>query len=86
MSAAIQAARRIDAFLKDDVIAKALSDMERRYYEEFIAAESSEQRVRAWAKAKMLRDFETQLKIVSDAGETETLQAARASRPTPKEQ
>lgn len=73
MSAAIQAARRIDAFLKDDAIADALSRMERRHYEEFIAADSAEQRIRAWAKATVLREFERELKIVQDTGELETL-------------
>lgn len=62
-------AQRIDDFLKDEAIDGVLSRMERRYYEEFITADTEEKRVRAWAKAKMLRDFETEMKVITDAGE-----------------
>lgn len=82
---AIQAAARVDSFLKDDAITGALSRMERRYYEEFKAADSSEKRVTAWAKAHHLDDFLTELRIVISTGEHEVLAAANAARPTPKE-
>lgn len=82
MSAAIQAAIRVDAFLKDDAIATALGRLERRYYEEFKQAKSSEDRVRSWAKANVLDDFLHELQIVKDTGEREAIET---SRPTPKE-
>ena len=75
----IRDAQRISDFLKDDAIAAALSRMERRFYEEFIAADSSEKRVTAWAKANVLRNFEAELQIVMDAGEIEVKNAAKAA-------
>lgn len=79
---AIQTAARVDQFLKDEAIAGALSRMERRYYEEFKAADSAEKRVTAWAKAHNLDDFLAELRIVISTGEREVLAAARAARPT----
>lgn len=73
MSAAIDAARRVDAFLKDEAIATALGRLERRYYEEFKQADSAETRIRAWAKASVLDGFLLELQIVKDSGELETL-------------
>ena len=78
--ATIAAARRIDAFLKDEAIGGALSRMERRYYEEFKAADTSEKRVQAWGKAKVLDDLERELKSILDAGEMAVLQAAKAAK------
>lgn len=80
---AIHAAARVDQFLKDDAISGALSRMERRYFEEFKHADSSEKRVTAWAKAKVLDDFLAELRIVIDTGERAVLEIARqAARPT----
>lgn len=70
-------AARIDAFMKDEAVGGALSRMERRFYEEFIGADSSEARVKAWAKANVLRDLERELKIIVDAGEHEVLRIAK---------
>lgn len=75
----IRAAARIQEFLKDEAIAKAFERMERRVYEEFVAAESAEQRVRAWAKAAALKMFEGEVQSILDAGETEVLKAAKAA-------
>ena len=76
----VQEAARIDQFLRDDVVGGALQRMERRYYEEFLAADSSEARVKAWAKANVLRDLEGQMKSLVDAGEFEILQMAKAAK------
>lgn len=84
MSAAIQAAMRVQAFIKDDAIAAAMGRLERKYYEEFKQSKSSEDRVRSWAKASVLDDFLNELQIVIDTGEREVLEAAKAaSRATP---
>jgi hypothetical protein len=72
-------ANRITAFLKDPVIAEAMSRFERRTYEELIGADSSEKRVVAHVKANVLRDFETELRSILDAGESEVLKAAKTS-------
>jgi hypothetical protein len=66
---AIRDAARVDLFLRDDAIVMAFALMERRYYEEFKQADSSESRVRAWAKANVLDDFQAQLRIVVTNGE-----------------
>jgi hypothetical protein len=79
MSAAIQAAMRVSNFLKDEAVANALALLERKYYEEFKKSESSEARVRAWAKANVLDDFKDQLQIVIDTGEVAVLELARAA-------
>lgn len=77
---AIQDAMRVQTFLKDDVIAGVLSRLERAFYEEFVAADSSEKRVTAWAKATVLRKFEMELQIVMDAGEKEVLRIANETK------
>jgi hypothetical protein len=76
----IRDADRISEFLKDEVIAGALSRMERRIYEEFQAADSSEKRVTTWAKSVVLRDFETELRSIIDAGEREVLNPTTTKR------
>lgn len=73
----VQRASRLKQLLDDPIIADALSRMERRFYEEFIAADSSEKRVTAWAKANVLKEFEREMNSVFDAGETEVLRAAK---------
>ena len=81
----IRDAATIDQFLKNEVVAGALQRMERRFYEEFIAAESAEQRVRAWAKASVLRQFDTEMLAVLGKGETEVILAAKAAAKQHKE-
>lgn len=76
----IQDAHRIDLFLKDEAIIAAFSRMERAYYEEFANADSSEKRVTVWAKAKVLKDFEGQLKILVEPLEIEKIHAAKRTR------
>ena len=76
----VRAAQRVNEFLKDPAIGEAFARMERRFYEEFIAAESAEQRVRAWAKASMLKTFENEVRSILDAGEGEVLKAAKATK------
>lgn len=75
----INDANRIKAFLADPVIAGALTNMERRIYEDLLVADSSDKRVVAHASAIVLRNFETELNKVFDAAETEVLKAAKTS-------
>lgn len=64
-------AARIKGFLTDEIVAKHLGLLERKYYEEFLRADTSEKRVRAWAQATVLREFTQELQAVVGAGEHE---------------
>jgi hypothetical protein len=72
-------ANRISAFLADPVIAAVLTRMERRNYEDLQDADNSEKRVVVHVKAKVLREFETELKSCLDAGEMEVLKSTKKS-------
>lgn len=74
----IEAARRIDLFFKDDVIAAVMGKMERAIYEELLVANSSEDRVRVWAKSVTLRNFKKEMQIVLDRGEEDVIALAKA--------
>lgn len=76
----IRRAGVVDEFLQNEVIAGILSRLERKYYEEFLASDSSEKRVTAWAKAKTLRDFEQETKAVIDGGKIELEHIARKAK------
>lgn len=76
----IEAERRIESFLNDEYVGGALTRMERQYYEEFLAADTSELRVRAWAKARVLKDLEREMKAISDAGKGERILAVRQEK------
>lgn len=73
-------AQTVKRFLEDDTIAEALSNMERKYYEEFVSADSSEKRIVAQAKAKVLRDLETEMNGALLAGEGAMIQLARDAK------
>ena len=77
---AIQHAAKVEQFLKDDAISGAFARLERRYYEAFKQADSSEKRVTAWAKANVLDDFLTELRIIISTGERFVLEAAQAAK------
>lgn len=76
----IRIAAKIDQFIKDEDVDAAFKRVATRYYEEFRAADSSEKRVVAWAKANALEDVLLQLRITIDAGEAEVLNAAAAAK------
>jgi hypothetical protein len=80
----IRLAAKADQFLKDEVFTGALLRLERKYFEEFKQTKTSEERIRAWAKAAVLDDFKEQLRIVIDAGEREVLTADAEARRTAK--
>jgi len=69
----LAAAQRIENFLNDDVIADVMQRLERKFYEEFIGADTSELRVRAWAKATVLREWEREMRAIISNGEKELL-------------
>jgi hypothetical protein len=81
----IRDAQRIEQFLKDEVISAALTRMERRFYEEFVASTTSEERVRSWAKANVMKEWEREMKAALEDGKLATKELERASR-KPKEQ
>lgn len=72
--------RRIAAFIKDECVDSALSRMERKYYEEFKASTSSEERVRSWAKARVLDDFLDELRAIVSTGERAATEQERNAR------
>lgn len=72
----INAKQTIETFLKDDVIAGVLAKMERKYYEEFKQAMTSEERVRAWSKANLLDDFVHGMAAVVESGKAALLEMA----------
>lgn len=85
---------RMREFLRDDTVNEALSRLERKYYEEFKHADSSEKRVTAWAKANALHDLTQQLLGVIDDGElavaelnllAQKHEARRTGKPLPHE-
>jgi hypothetical protein len=59
---------RLDAFLKDEVVQRALAALNRQYFDEFKASSSPQERESAWAKARVLEDFGTTLQSVIDTG------------------
>jgi hypothetical protein len=73
----VRDANRVREFLADDAISASLGRMERRYYEEFVGATSSEERIRAQAKAVVLRDFLSEMAVTLDRGEVAVLAAAK---------
>ena len=78
----IRDAARLDQFLKDEVVDGAFKEVATRYYKEFRAADSSEKRVTAWAKANALEDLLLELRTAINAGEVEVLKAAQSINPS----
>lgn len=71
---------RLTAFLNDEIIAGVLSRLERKYYEEFIVADSSEKRAATQGKVRVLRDLEREFQVVLDDGELAMLEIAEAEK------
>jgi len=75
---------RLDNFLHDEVIEGIMTKLERRYYEEFKKSKTSEERVRAWAKASVLDDLENEMRVVGGLAEQAKLTLDRENkRPKP---
>jgi hypothetical protein len=73
----IMIAQRIDAFCKDDIIAGVLQRLEKENYESLLRAESSEDRVRVWAKAVVIKAFKDDLRALISAGERDVIDLAK---------
>lgn len=73
-------AGRLEQFLGDPVVSDALSHMERRYYEEFKAAKTLDELQSAQARARVLDDFQGELRIVKDAGTRAAAEIAHDER------
>lgn len=80
----INAAMRIDAFFKDEIIKAALDRTEKRFIEEMIAGDTAEKRAAAQGKVKAIRGFVGELRIILDAGEYEILKIAQDEAKKPK--
>lgn len=80
----IAAGQRVKQLLDDDAVGGpngALSRMERQYYEEFKKSSTSEERVRAWAKANVLDDFVKEMHVIMQTGQAASIErAAREKR------
>ncbi len=71
---------RIEAFLKDESVVLVLDSMEALYYLEFKQAVTSDDRVRAWAKAHYLDDFKAGLRTVVNNGHLLQVERDRKAR------
>jgi hypothetical protein len=71
---------RLDNFLKDELIAGIMTKLERKFYEEFKASDTSEKRVRAWAKAAVLDEWENEFRIVGGIADAAKVALAAESK------
>jgi hypothetical protein len=71
----IDDAQRLNAFLGDEVVARALRDLEQTYFDEFRRPNLKPEDVQhLHAKVCALQDFLTRLKIVQDDGKVAAAQ------------
>lgn len=75
--------RRVEAFLKDEIIMQALIDLKDDNYVFFTNATTSDHRVTAWAKAQALAAFSQELLRVVDAGKRASVDIEKAEREIP---
>ena len=81
----IAEAAHMQGFMKDEIIVEVFARLERKYWEEFKACKTSEDRVRAWAKANLLDDIKNEMRVTVDAGERDVWEAAKkVSPPAPR--
>lgn len=67
-SQAIADMERIRNFLNDDAVKRALAALNRKYFDEFKASKSPEDRESAWAKARAIEDFGNELEAILAVG------------------
>jgi hypothetical protein len=65
----IDKGRRVRAFIDDSAVKDAIRRVNDRYYTEFKAALTAEDRTTAWAKSKALDDLSGELIAVTQNGE-----------------
>ena len=77
-------ATKIKQFLADELVGGIMSKLERAYYEEFKKSKTSEERVRAWAKAAVLDDWENEMRVVTGLADKAKITLDRTNkRPNP---
>lgn len=79
----VRRAGRLAEFVSDEIVVNALATLKYENYQAFLKADSSEDRVRAWAKGAALEEFADELTRIRDAGEVEMEKANRAAKATP---
>ena len=62
-------ARRMEAFLADEVVQEAFAALKENAYRNFLQADTNDARLMAQAQAKVLDTLEAALRAVVDAGE-----------------
>lgn len=71
-------AQRVEQFLRDDVIRRAIESLEQKYIEQMIGAENSEQRAKAQGKIHAIRGFAGELTaVVGEGAHEEAMQQLR---------
>lgn len=84
MSTPIQDGLRVKQWLDDELFKDVLKTVSANIYAEFRAADSSEKRVTAWAKANALEAILVALNSVVEEGERARLESEKRA-PKPKE-
>lgn len=84
MSTPIQDGLRVKQWLEDELFKGILKRVSVNIYDEFRAADSSEKRVTAWAKANALEAILVEMNAVVENGEAAKIETDRQSR-KPKE-
>jgi glycerol-3-phosphate O-acyltransferase len=74
----LHAGRFINDLFKNEIFLAIEARMERAVYEEFLKAQTSEDRVRSWAKGVVIRNLRTEMQIVLDRGDEVALELANA--------
>lgn len=75
----IRDGERIERFLADEVVARAITALGARYTELWKASQSPSDRESLWAKARALDDLQADLRAVVDAGQRERIVQARTA-------
>lgn len=60
--------RRVEAFLADAAVKRALDTVRNQFYAEFISAKTSDERTNAWAKSNALVEVTNELVTVMSNG------------------
>lgn len=80
MSTPIQDGLRVKTWLEDELFKDILKTVAANIYAEFRAADSSEKRVTAWAKANALEAILVEMNAVVENGETASRESEKQSR------
>lgn len=64
----IRDGERMTQFLTDPVVQDSIKHLRDRYYDDFKSSTSPERRNDAWACARVIDDFENELRAVAESG------------------